>query len=175
MGRDKALLPVDSGGLVLIEHIGAQLKPHFEQILISAAAAGSYGDLGFEVVPDRWEDKGPLAGIVSALPRCTHELAFIVACDTPEIRIELIERLYETIGDGDAAVPRSPDGRIEPLYAVYRKSVVARLEEALADGCLKLTEALARIDTRYEPISEHEVPTNLNTRSEYEEFLSRRK
>ncbi|UCC22250.1 MAG: molybdenum cofactor guanylyltransferase, partial [Planctomycetota bacterium] len=77
MGRDKSMLPV--GGRSMIEHIANQIRPHFDQVLISADDKAKYGFLGVDVISDEVSGRGPLGGIASGLKGSANEFYFVVA------------------------------------------------------------------------------------------------
>lgn len=168
MGDDKALL--DIGGRPMISLILDRLRPHFEQILVSANDARKYAFLGVEIVPDKVPGLGPLGGIASALERSSNDLNFVVACDIPQIDVEIVKRLLAEAEGHDGAIPRNPDGKIEPLFAVYRKSVLSAVEAALRAGELTTRDAFRNCRIAYVELAAGERLANLNTPSDVEEF-----
>ena len=171
MARDKALLPV--AGKPMIEHVFAQLQPHFDQILISANDPARFDFLGSVVVPDKIPDLGPLMGIVSCLEASAYDLNFVVACDIPTIDIPFVRRMLRRVKDYDCLVPANDRGQLEPLFAVYRKSALDALWSALAAGQCKISDALARCNTQYVGLPGTVWLDNINTARDYEELLSR--
>ena len=169
MGQDKSLLQLQ--GRPLIAHIAEQLRPHFRRILISTNKPDKYSFLGLECVKDEQPGQGPLMGIASALKASPEDLNFVIACDIPEVDIPLMKSLLRQARDCDGAVPLSPDGRIEPVYAVYRKSVLPALRTALVDGERKIQNALSNTSIKYVPLNNNQQPLNLNTPSDFEHFV----
>jgi molybdenum cofactor guanylyltransferase len=137
MGRDKALLRLDRRPLV--EHVARQLEPLFSAVLVSAAHADDYGFLGLRVVPDRIADGGPLAALAGALDASPLDVNLVVPCDVPEVPGALVRLLLREARRGDGAVPVDADGNLEPLFAVYRKSVLPAVRDAVARGDRKVT------------------------------------
>ena len=168
MGTDKSLLPIKSKPIV--EHICEQLCDSFEQILISANEVGKLAFLGFEVVPDRQTGQGPLMGIASALEASENELNFVVACDIPDIDLKFIKRLLTEAQEADIVIPTT-DGneKLEPLFAVYRKSTLGVINEVLSSGGRKISDVFSRCNVRYVKMKAGQI-TNLNTMDEYEQF-----
>lgn len=98
------------------------------------------------VIEDRWDARGPLAGLASAFPHVKAELCFAVSCDAPLLRPAVIG-ILATRADGgaDAVVPRV-GGFFQPLVACYRPSAcLAPFEQALASGEGRLQSALDRV------------------------------
>lgn len=103
MGRDKSMLPIKTEPM--IKHIFEQLRPHFNQVLISADDASKYGFLGVEVVGDKVKGRGPLGGIASALAASANEINFVIACDIPQVDVELVRMMVRQSSSFDAVVP----------------------------------------------------------------------
>jgi molybdopterin-guanine dinucleotide biosynthesis protein A len=169
MGRDKALLPV--AGRPLIETIIRQLRTRFDDILVSARRADDYRFLGLEIVPDAEPGQGPLRGIASALPRTKHDLAFVTACDIPRIDLEFVECLIGLAEGCEVVLPFRPPDLYEPLFAVYRRSVVGPAEEILAAGKRSLLELLDKVRVRRVEIPDGLSFENINTRADYRKLV----
>lgn len=170
MGADKALLPID--GKPMIQRIHEQLRPWFSRTLVSSNHASAHAFLGVPVVMDEAVGKGPLMGIVSALKASPDEINFVTACDTPEVDIDLMRAMVHQARAWDAVVPRTELGRSEPLFAVYNKSVLPAFEHLLSSGNYRMTDALERCRVKYMPVVPGQI-RNINTRSEYREYLDR--
>ena len=130
--------------------VAAQVRQVTEQISL-VGAPDRYSHLGLPVVPDQVANAGPLAGIVAALEDSVKAHAIVVACDMPFLRPGLLTRLHETAvtKGAEAIVPRGPDGRPQPLCAVFAATAADPLSLALRDGVRKLTEAFARLNVVY--------------------------
>ncbi len=80
----------------------------------------------------------PLLGLVSGLSAVRGEIALALACDTPLASHRVLAFLADVISYTNAAVPRWPNGYIEPLQAAYRARKAAeagrRLLEAAKNG-----------------------------------------
>lgn len=166
MGTDKALLKID--GEPLIRRLARQLERHVEQVLISARRVSDYSYLGYEVVPDRVPDLGPLGGIASALARSAHDLTLFVPCDLPGIPQDLVTRLLREARSADAVVPRREDGQVEPLFAVYRRRVLPSVNAALSRGARRVIAFHDACDLRTVDLAPGVALDNLNTRAAYE-------
>jgi len=168
MGVDKSMLPIKSKPIV--EHICEQLCDSFEQILISANEADKFAFLSFEVVPDRQSRQGPLMGIASALEASENELNFVVACDIPNIDLTFVRRLLVEAKEADIVIPRSEGKeKLEPLFAVYRKSTLGVINEVLSSGGRKISDVFSKCKVKYIKAEAGQI-TNLNTMDEYEQF-----
>ncbi|HUW20102.1 MAG TPA: molybdenum cofactor guanylyltransferase [Sedimentisphaerales bacterium] len=172
-GQDKSMLPID--GEPMIGHVYDRLSGHFDQVIVSANDPSKYGFLGVEVVADRVMGRGPLMGIASALRASTSEVNFVIACDIPTFDMGLVRRLLREAGDHDAVIPRTGQGQYEPLFAVYKKSAVDSIEEALSSGKTRVMEGLEGCKVKYVEVAADERPRNINTMADYREFIERQK
>jgi len=180
MGTDKSMLPIK--GQSIIEAICEQLRGSFEQILISANEVDKFAFLGFEVVPDKVPEQGPLMGIASALEASVNELNFVIACDIPKINLAYVNRmLTEAIeSQADIVVPTTQkrevsktekrDTRYEPLFAIYRKSALESINKALSSGKRKITDVFTLCTVKHIELDDTDRLINLNTMADYEEF-----
>jgi molybdopterin-guanine dinucleotide biosynthesis protein A len=172
MGEDKSMLPV--GGRPMIEHVYRQLLPNFREVLISCGDAGKYAFLGARTVVDETPGEGPLMGILSALSAAENDLCAVVACDIPEVRLTLLRRMLRAARGRDAVVPRSREGRNEPLFAVYRKSVLPAAREAIAAGKRKVDAVYEKCEIRFLELDAGASLHNINTRKDYDAFTRER-
>jgi molybdopterin-guanine dinucleotide biosynthesis protein A len=168
MGRDKSLLPVN--GTPLIHRIHEQLLDRFDDILISTNEPDKYACLGAGTVADLVPGNGPLMGIASAVQAARHERVFVTACDIPVIDLDTVVRMLVLARDFDCVIPLSSTG-YEPLFAVYRKSVVPAMREALAAGERRVSTVFPLVRTRFFPLGRAPWYRNLNTADDMTAFL----
>ena len=136
MGFNKALL--DVGGRPMIRVLIDRVSSLTNQILISSDDYASYRFLNFPVVPDQYTGCGPLAGFHAAMHWNTSSLYIMLACDLPNLRISLLSNLISLVKGFDAAIPRTKDGIMHPLCAVYRRTCLPSIEQALHCGTNKV-------------------------------------
>jgi molybdopterin-guanine dinucleotide biosynthesis protein A len=172
MRLNKALLPLR--GHTLIEEIIHPLRDLFAEILISASTPGIYEFLGHRVIYDENRELGPLAAIHTSLNSSSTASNFVIACDIPDVRIPLVESLLSRARDCSIVVPRHADGKYEPLFAVYNRSILPAIEEQIQAGDLKIASLFAKCSTAYVEIGENCRFSNLNTLQDYREFLRAR-
>ena len=95
---------------------------------------------------------GPIGGLHAGTLAAGGELIFVSACDMPCIQAGVVSYLFSAIGDYDAAIPCWNMEMLEPLHAVYRKSVL--LEYLKNHESLSLRPMIRSINTRYIPVDE---------------------
>lgn len=83
-------------------------------------------------ITDQVDVHSPLAGIAAALGRSQREWSFILSCDMPLMRAEVIEKLWGYAGSGLEIVVPETAGRLQPLCAFYSSSVLPRCERMLS-------------------------------------------
>ena len=178
MGSDKSQLVF--GAQTGVERIAAALHPLTTRVRLVGSRVHAEA-VGLESIPDTHERWGALGGIHAALAACGSEWAVIAACDLPLVSTELFSRLSvltrQTVAAGiDATVPIQPDGRPQPLCAIYRRESCAEAaQELIAGGEHKPRALLAKVRTRWVefreladlPGSEHFF-LNVNTPDDYE-------
>jgi molybdenum cofactor guanylyltransferase len=175
MGTDKSRLQF--GGQTSVERIAAELRPVTSRIsLVGSGGAGFDPDL--RIVPDTHQQWGALGGIQAALDACVSAWALIVACDLPFVTRDLCTRLLTVSGleSPDAIVPIQPDGRAQPLCALYRREPCRiETEKLIASGEHTPRALLANVKTRWvRPEELSDLPGaenfffNMNTPEDYE-------
>ena len=137
IGGDKGLQSLR--GRPLLIWVLDTVRNQSDEVLLSAnGGRDEYAELGCLVIADQtpgWA--GPLAGLQSALNHARHDWIACVPCDTPFLPKDLIARLYAAIGGSDAAVA-VVEGRRQPTIALYRKSVLPKLNAYLDSGARKV-------------------------------------
>ncbi|MFC1743279.1 molybdenum cofactor guanylyltransferase [Candidatus Riflebacteria bacterium] len=174
MGRDKSNLTV--AGKTMLEHIYQNLKPFFSEVLIGVRANGKSAIIpGTISVRDEMPGRGPLMGILSCLKASENELNFVIACDIPEIDYGLLMKLFRDTTGFDAVVPMTENKEYEPLFGLYHKRIIPKIEEVLKKGERKVTRIFPELRVKFIPIREEDSLTNLNTPEEFNRFLQRTK
>jgi molybdopterin-guanine dinucleotide biosynthesis protein A len=177
MGRPKALLPF--GDEPLIVHIVRALKHIFEEIVVVAAPGQEMPALTVKLVRDEVAYQGPVGGIYYGLKAAGGEFSFVTSCDVAFVNSPLISYLTSQISQHDVVVPYWQD-RFQPLYAVYRRSVLPLLEGQLERGELRPVYLFDKVRTRR--VAEEEIRSfdpqglsffNMNTPDDYETALKR--
>jgi molybdopterin-guanine dinucleotide biosynthesis protein A len=170
MGHDKSLLLVN--GRPLIEHIVLQLRPLFTELQISTNNPEKYGFLGVETIADEETGRGPLMGILSSLEASKLDLVLVTACDIPEMNVKVIRTMLRNAGGYDAVVPLSKNGRPEPLFALYRKSMIQPIRRLMRQGVRKISDVFDSCRVRFLELGDDSWLLNLNNPDDYARFLN---
>ncbi|HHY74795.1 MAG TPA: molybdenum cofactor guanylyltransferase [Bacillus bacterium] len=146
MGTNKALLPIE--GKANIQLIKEQLTPYFSQIMIATNDFEAYAFLGLPMIKDEYEGLGPMAGIHAGLKNSKTETNFFVACDMPFASGELVKHLVDLSEEYEAVVPRI-NGKLHPLFSVFKKTILPKIEQCLLGENLRMSDLLSTLEVRY--------------------------
>ncbi len=130
------------------------------------------------IVVDRWNRRGPLAGLLTAMGQMQARFVFAVAGDAPFVDDAFIQTLNRRrlagcgeARDVEAVVPireRGGQRQIEPLAALYdRLAFVREGLPVLRSGRGSLRVVIARLRTRFVPMEDARAFTNVNTPADY--------
>jgi molybdopterin-guanine dinucleotide biosynthesis protein A len=163
-GARKALLEV--GGRAIIDRQLDVLRPRASRIaavLREEDDDAPFTARGLEVLRDRVDGSGPLAGLAAALAWATGEPLLALACDMPLIDPHIVDLVTERVRTrgADLAVPIA-HGRPQPLLACYGARCGALVDAALAAGDLRLVslpETARASGLTVEEIDESEIRT----------------
>ena len=139
MGQNKALINI--GGRPLVEIMAERAAPQADKVFISSNAPGLFSFLPFPVVPDLCPNQGPLSGLHAVMKEHIYTLYITLACDIPGLPASLISRMLDVSEGFDAVIPRTSDGWAHPLAAVYRRTCLPVIEDALQKKANKFIDA----------------------------------
>lgn len=148
MGADKAHLRL--GGRTLVGRAADALGAVCRRVSVVSAKPDA-AEFGLPVVADLFRGVGALGGLHAALAGASARWVAVLSCDLPFASGPLFERLASFRGpDFDAVAPRQPDGRPQPLCALYAQApCLAAAEELLRAGELRPRVLLERVRTRW--------------------------
>ncbi len=149
MGSDKALL--SRNGQSQLAFAVELLRRCVDRVFVSTRAdqSGEAERRQFEQVVDRYDDLGPVAGILSAMEEHPDVDWLVVACDLPNIDEQTLRYLLEHRDTNRpfVAYRSSHDDLPEPLCAVYRSGSASVVKAFTDDGLLCPRKILIRSDT----------------------------
>ena len=176
MGRDKLELAL--GGQTLLELVLDRFKKEFSDVYLSVADKNKYPEISASRIEDILPGAGPLSGLHAALKSLPDDGVFIVAADLPYACPQTANRIIELAGKKEACIIRHQDGKLEPLFGYYRKTLLPKCEEAIKTGDFRMSEIILNSDTRFVAPSELGVLwdekkiLNINSPEDYEKILS---
>lgn len=168
MGTDKALLML--GERRLVDHVADVLGRVFPRVMVVAKEPALYqaasradsssaradgpvwnqGTVRPRVIRDALPGRGALVGIYTALAACDTSYAFVVGCDMPFVKPDLLRWMANNCEGWDAFVP-SVRSLIEPLFAIYSKACIGPIERSLARGDFRVRGFFGEVRVGYAP------------------------
>ena len=175
-GRDKTTL--DYNGRPLAAELALRLGGVFDEVLLVDNQQDKFGVPGVREIRDVYPGRGPLGGIHAGLLKARWDLCFVAAADMPCLNAEAAANLIRLIDDWDAVVP-NPEGRPQPLFAVYKKRLAPVAESLILQDRLAVRDFLQGIRVLYVsgeewnrlcPASAGNVFYNINYPGDYEQL-----
>ena len=149
MGSDKALLR--QNGETQLSRAVKLLATRADRVFVSTRAeqGGDPERSKFEQIVDRYDDIGPVAGILSALDSNDEVSWLVLACDLPNIDDATIAYLIEHCSADHpvTAYESVVDGLPEPLCAIYRPESRALIMNFVEQGVICPRKMLINSDT----------------------------
>ena len=165
MGQDKALLERD--GRSQLAWVAEILDDHVKRVFVSTRPdqAEEPERSRFDQVVDRYDDLGPLAGILSAMDEYPDADWLVVACDLPNISSATIAHLIDNCSDAHpfTAFVSSHDGLPEPLCAIWRAGTGDILRGFMDEGIKCPRKILIRSDSHLVEQADPRWLDNVNT------------
>ncbi len=153
MGQDKGLLPL--AGVPLIEHVLLQVAGLSDEAMLITNRPDEYRHFGVPMRMDVRPGTSALGGLYTALHYATRDCILVLSCDMPFVSRPLLEHILDLAPGWDAVVPRLGESdRIEPLRALYRKSCVQPIVDALDAGRRRVISFFGDVKVRYVEIEE---------------------
>jgi len=138
-GQDKCLKEL--GGKSLVIHVLDRIAHVADEKVIVIGSEDQRDKLSqalgqrAKVVVDRYRDHSPLIGALTGFETVNAEHALLLPCDAAFVSSEIASLLLDLCVDRSAAIPRWPDGKIEPLQAAYNvNSSEQATKAALREG-----------------------------------------
>ncbi len=169
MGRPKALVPLAGKPLVAwVVDAARRLVDEVVVVTKRPMVSDVRGAVprGIHVRADDRDLQSPLVGLVAGARPVSAEYVAYLACDLPFLSPALLEDLFARAQGADAAIPRWPDGRLEPMAAVYRRDPAHPLDLLHILGRRVIRDQLAgfcrrrrgrRIGRALQPLERHEL------------------
>jgi molybdopterin-guanine dinucleotide biosynthesis protein A len=170
MGRDKALLPVGSETM-LGRMVRTATDTQLPVIVIGRERPEGWSLKNALFTIDESPGEGPLAALATAIRSAGGDV-LLLPCDMPFITADALDWLVDAGSNRhlrDGLIVRN-GGRIEPLFSVYRKSVLPMVEMLLASGTRSM---MALIEAGNFDFIDAPEPVagglrNINTQSDYD-------
>jgi molybdopterin-guanine dinucleotide biosynthesis protein A len=175
MGSDKAMLRFDDQ--TLLQHTLRMAVDALGNACI-VGSRDTYAQFG-NVIEDIYPGCGPLGGIHAALSASNTDLNLMLSVDMPLMTPQFLKWLAGQAGAApEMIIVPDAAGGPQPLCAIYRRGVLAAVEQALKNGDYKIGRLFSQAPTRV--VKESELVAagfsaiifqNVNTPEEYDRLL----
>lgn len=148
-GVNKALIEIE--GKTFIQKIFESLSPLFTQTVIISNERFDFRLQNVQIFPDIITNMGPLGGIHSALVNSQTPYTFVVSCDMPFASVDIASQIVEQfLSKGTDILVPTIDSYHEPLFAVYSKHLVSKIEIILVKSAGKpIKDLFSMANTSY--------------------------
>jgi len=149
-GSNKVLHKVN--GKSIIEQVVFRLSKYSDDVFLQTSNHLSQNnEINFiktRLYQDIQMDQGPLGGIYSALKHAKYDKVLVVAGDLVKIDSRIISELSQYM-DHHIIVPKWSNGFLEPLCAIYSKTLIPVIEQQLNIGNLKISDLYRELDENH--------------------------
>jgi len=176
MKRDKALLKFHDKPFIQL--ISETLHKVFENVIIISDHVEQYKFLYLPIYQDVYKDCGPLAGIHSAFVHTQSNGIFISSVDLPLIDVSAIQYILNQKCNADAIL-FSLDGQIQPLFGLYYRACLLKIENQLKQKRYSVVEFLDKINTNIILLNSKQINIsskilqNINSPEDYQSLLKK--
>jgi len=149
MGRDKLALVIGGGTQTILESVVSRFEEEFDNVYISVADEAKYPEIKARRIVDIQPGAGPISGLHATLTELPDDGVFLAAADLPFACPRVAKRIIELSDGFDACIIKLPDGKIEPLFGFYRRSVLPLCADAINSGNNKMAGIIYNVNTRF--------------------------
>jgi molybdopterin-guanine dinucleotide biosynthesis protein A len=148
-GQNKAFISI--GGKRMLDHIYEVFNKLFTEIILVTNDPLQYLEWDLNIATDLFPIRSSLTGIHAGLFYSTNPYSFFIACDTPFLKIEMVETIVNSIEpDIDIVLPETSEG-IQPLCTVYSKQCLKPVERQLIRKELQIRRFFKKVRVKKLP------------------------
>ena len=118
--------------------------------------------------------KGPISGIYLGLENIENDIAFVVSCDVPLLKVDTIKNIIDCYFENKAdIVVLKHNDKIEPLIAVYSKKIITKAKEMLQADNYAVKKLLEMCKVHEISIDDREDEfLNINYEEDYKKIIA---
>lgn len=165
-------------GVTIISRIISVIEKFFPELIIVTNRPDEFQEFSqFKITKDQYLNAGPLAGIHAAMKASAEEAVFIFAGDMPFPDKRIIADQIKEFNNRNCDVLIPKIGHyIEPLHAIYRKSLLNDLERFISERRNRaVRDFLGEVNVEYLQLSYNEQNrrafTNINSPSDLDNII----
>jgi molybdenum cofactor guanylyltransferase len=165
-------------GVTIISRIISVIEEFFPELIIVTNKPDEFQEFSqCKIIKDQYLKAGPLGGLHAAIKASAEEAVFVFAGDMPYPDKKIIaDQIKEfRIRNCDVLIPKTGD-YIEPLHAIYRKSLLNDLERFISMRSSRaVRDFLLEVNVEYLQIPDTEQNkkafTNINSPSDLDNII----
>ena len=147
--QNKAFISI--GGKRILDHIYEVFTKLFAEIILVTNDPLQYLEWDLNIGTDLFPIRSSLTGIHAGLFYSTNPYSFFIACDTPFLKMEMVEVIVNSIEpDIDIILPETSEG-LQPLCAVYSKQCLKPVERQLTRKELQIRRFFKKVRVKKLP------------------------
>ena len=151
-GKKKTFRQV--GGKSILEQIHTLFTGLFKEVILVVNDPEDFTGIDAMVVTDISPTRCALAGLHSGLFYASFPWIYATACDVPFVSEAVIRHLWAHRTKGkEIIIPRTREG-LEPLFALYHKNCLPRMEKNLEENCFMIKKI-------FKPRRVREIPPDI--------------
>ena len=131
-GSDKACLRLHDRDIV--EILAEECAKVCREVLVITDSGSKFPPRRrnlFREVADNYPESGPMGGLQAGLAAAKHDVCLLMACDMPFLTAPLMRLFLDCAEDRELVLPKDGED-IEPMFGVYKKSLLPAVERLLA-------------------------------------------
>lgn len=163
MGTDKGLMNFNGKPMVL--YTIELLTSIFDTVIISSNSV-EYERFGLKCFPDVYKNCGPIGGLHTILQSLKTEFAFVISCDMPLVSTEDVIKIINHCNQFQIVIPLI-NNMLEPLCAIYSKTLLPEIEERIQSNRYKLADLVEHSNTKYIDFNSEKGFRNFNTKEDF--------
>ena len=141
------------GGRRIIAWMMNVYEKLFDEIILVSNHPRTHLEWDAIIDKDIYTKRSSFTGIHSGLFYTKTDHAFIAACDTPFLKMDLVKIIVQQIdSSADVVIPKTDVG-IEPLCAVYSRRCLQAVQSALERNNLKIRNLFKKLKVKQIPES----------------------
>ena len=173
-GINKGLIELRAGVSIADRLLAEIRKAGILDTVVCSDRRAEYARFRLPVIPDRFRDAGPIAGIEAALRhfRGKGDGILFLPCDMPRISKKEIRQLMTAFHNRRAPVVTAVTGRTawHSLFSVVRADLHAEILRAIRDGRFKLAALWQDLGAETVSFADEHAFANINTPYDLEKF-----
>ncbi|MEG0367855.1 MAG: molybdenum cofactor guanylyltransferase [Coprobacillus sp.] len=149
----------------MIDYIVSKANEITNKVYISANSTIN----DYKITYDQRQNIGPIEGIYQCMHYSDCDYYCVMPCDKPMIPISVYRSMLENIKEYDCILLRN-GGKVEPLVAVFKKSVEKIIKERIENGLYSMTELCEQLSCTY--YNTDLTLLNIKTQEDYQLLLN---